>query len=99
MTCKGEEIQRPRNEMYLMSTGSARKMMLDSGASHHMVNINDLTDEELDTKRELDVPISLRSAIQVIWVRECVDVWIYELAIMVAAALTEINGCPCHLEN
>ena len=46
--------------MFLMSTGSARKMMLDSGASHHMVNIDDLKDEELETQRELDIPMSLR---------------------------------------
>ena len=78
--------------MYLMPTGPARNMMLDSGASHHMVNINDLTAEELDTKRELDIPISLRPATQVIWVTEFVDIWIYELAITVVAALTEING-------
>ena len=83
--------------MYLMSTGSARKMMLDSGASRHMVNIDDLTDEELETRRELDIPIALRSATQVIWVTECVDIWIYESAITVVAALTEIDGCPCVL--
>ena len=42
--------------MYLMTTGSARKMMLDSGASHHMVNIDDLSEEELATRRDLSTP-------------------------------------------
>ena len=97
MSCKDEETQRTRNEMYLMSTGSARKIMLDRGASHHMVNIDDLTDEELEARRELDISISLRSATHVIWVKECVDTCIYELAITVVADLTAINGCPCVL--
>ena len=71
--------------------------MLDSGASHHMVNIDDLSEEELATRRDLSAPIAMRSATQVIWVTECVDIWIYELGITVVAALTEIDGCPCVL--
>ena len=94
---KEEVIQRPRNEMYLMSTGSARKMMLDSGASHYMVHIDDSNEEELATRRDLSTPIAMRSATQVIWVTECVDIWIYELGITVVASLTEIDGCPCVL--
>ena len=71
--------------------------MLDSGAGHHMVNIEDLSEEELATRRDLSTPIAMRSATQVIWVTECVDIWIYELGITVVASLTEIDGCPCVL--
>ena len=86
-----------KDEMYVMATHSQRKLMVDSGASVHMVNEVDLSEEELSTRRKLDEPYSLRSATQVVWVTECVEVWIHELEIMITACLTDIIGCPCVL--
>ena len=61
------------------------------------MNIVDLTEEELSTRRLLPQPISFRSATQIVWITECVDVWVYELEIWIVATLTDIKGCPCVL--
>lgn len=61
------------------------------------MNINDQSEEELGTRKELDESISLKSVTQFIRVTKCVDIWIYEFAIKVTAVLTPIGDCPCVL--
>ena len=77
---------------------SARRLLLGSGATNHMVSVMDLSKEERDTVRKLDRPIPLRSATEIICVEECVEIWILELAVRVAAAVSSyIEDCPCVL--
>jgi len=71
--------------------------MTDSGASQHMMDWTMLTDEEKATIRELDDPIPLRTATQIIWIRHCVDIWIKELAVRVTACVAPHPDAPCVL--
>lgn len=80
-----------------MSATTKRKLLLDSGASYHMISVHELSKEELDTRRDLDRAIPLQIADGIIWVSECVEIWIHELAVRVTAVLSYSKNCPCVL--
>ena len=69
------------NQWYITTTSSKRKLLLDIGASYHMVSVHDLTPEESKTSRNLTIPVPLQTADHIMWVSECVDIWISELAV------------------
>jgi len=66
-----------------------RALLLDSGASHHMVQRSTLTEEEKQTIRNLVPPIEINTANGVILVTECCDIHIPTLNITVMAILLE----------
>ena len=96
-----EEQGMPRDERWYVQlkfkSDSDRKLMLDSGASHHMVSLKDLTMEEQFTRREIGRHSPLRVATAVIWITEEVDIWIHELEIWVTACLSPHEETPCVL--
>ena len=54
MTCKSDDNKWPKDKLSLMSTRSQRKIVIDSGASEHLVNEADCTEEELATRRPIE---------------------------------------------
>ena len=92
------KVKWPQDQkLYLMSSIQRRRLMVDSGASHHTVCVDDLTEEELSTRRPLPEPIPMQAATDLVWVTECVDVWVHELQCYITSTLIEISGCPCVL--
>ena len=70
-------LEIPEDSMFLMSTVSQRKLMVDSGASEHLVNeVDCCTEEELKTRRPIEDVRRMRSALGTMWITECVDLWI-----------------------
>ena len=87
----------PSDTLHLGSRYTIREFMTDSGASQHIMDWNMLTDEEKETIRELDDPIPLRTATQIIWIKHCVDIWIKELAVRAVACAAPHGDSPCVL--
>ena len=66
---------------------SARHVIVDSGASFHMVNRDDLTDEERATIRPMKIPRLITTANGVIEIDTECDFWIEALHIWVVATV------------
>ena len=59
------------------------ELMVDSGASMHLVSRSTLTKREKQTLRTMRTPIRLQTANGIVWVTEEVDIYIQELKITV----------------
>ena len=72
-----------------MSTLRRRELMIDSGASYHIVGKKELTAEERKMIRKLADPIPLSTANGPTWATEETDIYVHELDIWVVAVLLE----------
>lgn len=83
--------------MFIMSAGSRRRLLVDRGASQHMICVSAISREVFDTRRPLDQAILSQSAKEIIWVEACVDIWIHELAVRITAVLAPFGNDICVL--
>ena len=70
-------------------TGKLRKLIVDSGASFHLVGVKSLTNRELKSMRSAANPVSLMSANGVVYADTEVDIFVGELGIKVTAYVLE----------
>ena len=66
-----------------------RDILLDSGASYHLFNLEDLNPEERRTVRPLRKPIDIQTANGIITVKKCVDIHIAALGVQITANVLE----------
>ena len=71
-----------------------RRMLLDSGASWHMVNRKELTRSEASNVRPSPNAMTLNTANGQIEVSNETDIWVHDLECMVTAFVLD-NDCPC----
>ena len=66
-----------------------RDILLDSGASYHLFNMEDLNPEERRTIRPLRKPVEIQTANGIITVEKCVDIHIAALGVQITANVLE----------
>ena len=67
--------------------GRPRRLIVDSGASFHLVDWKNLTPKEKKTKRKMATPYSLTTANGVVTATDEVDIYVTELKIKVTAMI------------
>ncbi len=76
-----DKIDKPKRRTVgtVMSLTRLRQLMIDSGASLHLIGMDDLTNEEKRSRYRLTQPIPLQTANNVAWAEEATMVHIHEL--------------------
>ena len=77
-----------------LSTTGGRPLILDSGASYHLIDASSLTEKEESNKWKLEEPIGLNSANGVIWAEWCTMLFVPQLGIRVKALILSFRPLP-----
>ena len=80
---------------HVMSSQGVRILIIDSGATYHLVDLDGISEEERSTMRELENPVPVLAAGGKEWLRYECDVWIHELQMTVTAMM--LKGTPAVL--
>jgi len=88
--------KRKRFRAHIMhADGEPRVLIVDSGATYHVVDFDSISDEEQLSKRKLSEPMPLLGLQGVIFCEYECDVWINELQLVITAML--VPGTPAVL--
>ena len=68
---------------------SKRSLIVDSGASYHLISENDLSESEKQTMKAMHIPIALNTANGIVWAKWCATIYVQELDIEVEAVLLD----------
>ncbi|MDP7647377.1 MAG: DNA (cytosine-5-)-methyltransferase, partial [Candidatus Woesearchaeota archaeon] len=87
---KPSNVPKERIVRQIMSSNrTIRILIVDSGASFHLIDWSSLTDQEKSNRRDLEEAILLNTANGPVWATECTDIYVIELGITVEAVILE----------